>query len=551
MKHLVIILFVLTGYSCLAQIDEIKELIKDKPKTDRTAQWMCDTAFTFFRNDPAITEKIARLALQKANEWNVDTAKAKANHVIGISFWARDMYDIALTHYIEALKYYEKLDMERGVATINLNIGTIYDDLGDPERGKPYSLRSVELLEEIGDSVNLGRAYNNLGVLFGNIEGQRDSAIYYFEKCMPIRKAMEDYSGVARIYNNIADLYFHKEELMELSIADLNMATNSMELARSFIQEGEDDNLMATIMANTGKVHVLKGNYSLARAYLDTCKSLATKIDSKISMNLYHTYSCLMAQKIGDYEAALRHFEKATEIERELRSSTVSKQIDQLNIQYQTAKKEQELIELEKQTVEERAIRNIIIVTALAIILIIGLLLRNAYLKRKRDKLLHAIKTQKLNDEIEKKNKEISSYTLSFIQKNQLMEELKQQINELKKSSDPETNKQLNRINKIVANTYREEEEWKNFQITFEEMHDSFFTRLKEVYPDLGNAELKLCALIRLNMNLKEAANVLGISPDSVKTARYRLRKKLGLKTEDNLVDFLLAFEREQVAILN
>ena len=79
-------------------------------------------------------------------------------------------------------------------------------------------------------------------------------------------------------------------------------------------------------------------------------------------------------------------------------------------------------------------------------------------------------------------------------------------------------------------------------------MHDGFFKDLKQAFPEVSNAELKLCALLRLNMNLKESAKILGIAVDSVKTARYRLRKKLGLKTEDNLVDFLIQFENKMAS---
>jgi len=77
----------------------------------------------------------------------------------------------------------------------------------------------------------------------------------------------------------------------------------------------------------------------------------------------------------------------------------------------------------------------------------------------------------------------------------------------------------------------------------FEQVHQHFFTRLKEACPDLSSAELKLCALIRLNLNMKESATILGISPTSVKTARYRLRKKLNLSQEESILDYLLKIE--------
>jgi DNA-binding CsgD family transcriptional regulator len=167
-----------------------------------------------------------------------------------------------------------------------------------------------------------------------------------------------------------------------------------------------------------------------------------------------------------------------------------------------------------------------------------------------RNKRVVADKFIKLKEELNRKNVEISSYTLNFIQKNEIMEELKNQINELRKQSDPTTNLRLTRINRMVDETFRSEDEWETFRLTFEQMHNGFFSTLKQSFPEITNAELKLCALLRLNMNLKESAKILGISPDSVKTARYRLRKKFGLITNENLVDFLIKFE-EQNAIKN
>jgi len=72
-------------------------------------------------------------------------------------------------------------------------------------------------------------------------------------------------------------------------------------------------------------------------------------------------------------------------------------------------------------------------------------------------------------------------------------------------------------------------------------LNKNFYTRLKQKYPDISTNDLKICALIKLNLSIKEMASILNISPDSVKTARHRLRKKLQLNTEDNLTDFILS----------
>ena len=73
----------------------------------------------------------------------------------------------------------------------------------------------------------------------------------------------------------------------------------------------------------------------------------------------------------------------------------------------------------------------------------------------------------------------------------------------------------------------------------FEQVYEVFYKRLMEQFPDLTPGERKLCALLRLNVSSKDIAAITFQNPQSVDMARYRLRKKLNLTGEDNLVDFL------------
>lgn len=95
---------------------------------------------------------------------------------------------------------------------------------------------------------------------------------------------------------------------------------------------------------------------------------------------------------------------------------------------------------------------------------------------------------------------------------------------------------------RLVDYSFSVDKDWKDFKICFEQVHHEFFTKVKETHPDLSSSELKLCALIRLNVNLRESSTVLGISPESVKTTRYQLRRKSNLEEESNLTDHFLTF---------
>ncbi|HQI43417.1 MAG TPA: hypothetical protein PK949_04790, partial [Dysgonamonadaceae bacterium] len=67
--------------------------------------------------------------------------------------------------------------------------------------------------------------------------------------------------------------------------------------------------------------------------------------------------------------------------------------------------------------------------------------------------------------------------------------------------------------------------------------------KLKEKYPALTPADLRLSALLRLNYSSKEIAQMLHLTPRGVEAARYRLRKKLALESEENLIEFMINFK--------
>ena len=104
---------------------------------------------------------------------------------------------------------------------------------------------------------------------------------------------------------------------------------------------------------------------------------------------------------------------------------------------------------------------------------------------------------------------------------------MKNKIQFLKKTDRTEFSNKLNSLIRILDANKFVDRDWEEFKIFFEQVHTDFFTKMKSSYPDLSSAELKLCALARLDLNIKEASNILSISPESVKTSRYRLRKKI------------------------
>ncbi|MDA3942912.1 MAG: helix-turn-helix transcriptional regulator [Bacteroidetes bacterium] len=77
------------------------------------------------------------------------------------------------------------------------------------------------------------------------------------------------------------------------------------------------------------------------------------------------------------------------------------------------------------------------------------------------------------------------------------------------------------------------------FFSNFEKLYPDFRQSLQKIIPDITANELKLCALLRLNLSSKEVSQILNITPASVNKARYRIRKKIGLDSKEDLFVYL------------
>lgn len=153
------------------------------------------------------------------------------------------------------------------------------------------------------------------------------------------------------------------------------------------------------------------------------------------------------------------------------------------------------------------------------------------------------LKNAQLQSEIDFKNQELTSSAMNLIQKNKLLSTIKNSLKSLTNDSiTPEMQAQLNRLVRSIDKDLEGVENWSAFAENFDQVHGKFITRLKESFPELTAQEIKFSAYIRMNLNTKEIANLLGISVRGVEIGRYRVRKKLGLARQDSLSDFLLRF---------
>jgi DNA-binding CsgD family transcriptional regulator len=157
------------------------------------------------------------------------------------------------------------------------------------------------------------------------------------------------------------------------------------------------------------------------------------------------------------------------------------------------------------------------------------------------EKEIVKLRNEKLETEIDHKNKELASSAMHLVQKGELLSKIKDELTRLKKTpATDDGGEELNKLVRILREEDKMDQGWEQFAFHFDRVHSDFLAVLKEYYPQLTANEQKLCAYLRMNLSTKEIAGLMNISVRGVEISRYRLRKKLQLPTETNLFQFLL-----------
>lgn len=151
-----------------------------------------------------------------------------------------------------------------------------------------------------------------------------------------------------------------------------------------------------------------------------------------------------------------------------------------------------------------------------------------------KEQQMMQIKNDQLKFDIESKNRELAISTMSVIKKNELLNNIKK---ELQNTKSKDNNKPVLRL---IDKNLNDADDWSFFEEAFNNADKNFMKKIKKIHPSLTPNDLRLCAYLRLNLSSKEIANLLNISTRSVEIKRYRLRKKMELAHNTSLVNYIL-----------
>lgn len=535
-------IFHLTVLSFLAyanpRIDSLKyELFSYTAEDEVKVELLNNLGYEYWIINPVQSIIYGQQAKALAEILRDSSGLAFSNRVIGVAHWARGSYDRGLEYLLDGLSLYKNLNDTLGEANCLMNIGLIYSDRWDNDLSLQYYFEALKLFEQIGASNRSATTYVKLATVFIRQEKYVE-ANEILERAVFIHGTDKFKYGMSEILNRFGVL---KTAMNQYDSAFLYL-NHSLELSKK-IQD-----IDGITKNNIDLADVAFGTDQIDKAenFLNDALKSAKEIQSHKWLKEVFDRLQQIARKRGDLEKAIVYYDQYIQERDSIFNLQTLNNISRLESELATAEqrrqlnvKENEIAILEKESQIQQTRILVLIIVIAAVIVLATLIVRNRQLSAQRKEQMAMKEADEAKQELEFKNRELVSYTVNFVQKNQLFDELMDSVSEMKQNSSDESRKILLGMERTINRHLQIDRDWEDFKMRFENLHTGFFDKILAREPSLTGNDLKLCALAKMNFSIKEISEMMGISTESVKTARYRLKKKLELPGDMSINDFI------------
>jgi tetratricopeptide (TPR) repeat protein len=472
---------------------------------------MGEILFHFGQYSPAFEQLLAAENIFRVQNAEVNLAKTLS--ALGKTYFYNQQPEASYKAFDESFSLFKKRNDIHGMALTLAEIGRLHEKMERYDSAENYQRRALLLEAENEDPNTLAQIYENIGSI---MEDQRryDSAGWYYR---------------------LSDLLYEKTGN---SIARIEVINNQGDILRK-----------------TGRVFE-------SLDYTRRALQLSLLLQEKYQTNSAYRDLAKCFQLLNQYDSGYFYLELSRDLLTELYFGENSKQIAIMQVLSDTERKNTAIIRL----TTERRLNITLAIASISVLLLLSLLaavtISRQRLKIKneraiREKAREVYQSQKdlmeleirnknleetqLKKELETKTNALSSQLLHLIQKNELLEGLKADLSDLLKEESRTPKKQLRQLLNKINLSFSQDQYWDAFRLVFDQVHQSFFEKLLLICPELSATELRMLSLLKMNLNSTEMATLLGITPDSLRVTRYRVKKKLQLDTGESLTSFIQA----------
>ena len=454
---------------------------------------------------------------------------------IGNRYIEKDNYAEAMRFYLEGINLSNKRGEKHKLPNLLNNLGIVYLNINKPQQALDLYSEALELFAEQHDTMNVAGTTANIGSIYIQM-GQYDIAEKYYNDGYQLFKESGNIEGMAHAQLKIGLLKMMQQEYdsaashLEYSLLLQKQLDITLSGSKSFF--------IAETYINLGIVYLNLNETMRAGEFLEKGYLIVKNSQHYRLISLSTQYLSKYYQRINNPGLALNYALIHNQYSDSIYNEESIRKLTQLEMQHQFDIKQSEdeaRQMLESRAQERKNLIYFIISGSLLFLLIIAILLLRLEKAKKRKS---DVERKNLTDQLDHANKELTTYVMYLLRKNEFITSIAEKL-KLTKPVIKNENKQVisDLIKELESNSGMVS--WEEFEVRFQKVYTGFYKKLNTMFPDLSPNELRLCAFFRLNMTTKEISAITYQSINSITVARYRLRKKLGLNTNEHLVTFL------------
>ena len=460
----------------------------------------------------------------------------KDNQYLTYVLTERGTYYIMQNNYPKALEYYLKTyKMNSGNTVedsmrINANIANVYLQMNMPDEALTYAETALEAAYSFGRKSEICLQLQLMGDIYYK-KGNDDRTRFYYNKGLAYARQSKHPLVLSEMLDTFAGYYQDKENYKK---------------ANSYLLEAEKlgsiENF-TSIYLKLSKNYEERGIKDSAFYYAHKAVKLAKQRASPEHLLL--AFEMLMNFYDGEkeYDSAYFYSKKIYGLTDSIYNESRDKRFDNLKVQLETLEKENEINVLKFERFENKVRNRIFTIVAVSLLLTLVISFWAYRVTQRRKHLKLEERKKQLEKELEISQKKLSNHTLSMIQKNNVFEDIETELKGIRARCTGNIDPGLKKIQNEINLSRSLENDWSNFSSLFGELHSTFFSYFEKQHSELSDYELRLCALIKMKLTNKEIATMLNIEHKSVKMAKYRLKKKLGIGEAVTLSDFIARVE--------
>ncbi len=517
---------------------QLQEKIKKAKKNSERIEYMLSLAelqydFNFTASKQIIDEALTLIGSKKDSLSLKQLAKAYV--VKGVIKRREAAYPKAIEYYLKAKEIYENQNDIWHASDVLHNMAMVYRYQKEHAKAIPLYKKSISIKEGLNDIHGIAAGYNMMGVSYRQTK-RLDSALICYNKARELFTSIKSTDDVQRVNNNMVGVYLSlKKDQEAISFVLKNI---------SYAKLHHKKYSLSTSYRNASNVYKRIKEYHTSLIYIDSSLQIANKEGFKSLISKGYLRKSFLHSKLENYKEAYNEYRIFNKHSDSIFNIENIKKVQALELNYKFNQEKREIELLTKVEASKKVLYKILFIVTILGGIVIGFLFylnskaRSRVLKEKLEK--EQIQKELLNQKVKVSEEE----TKRLVADNTMRLEFKQELlDRIRKEIIPESSGKLkSTINSMVSELQLQittEGKLSGVQSKIEEINKGFDVKLRKLYPTLTKSEREICTLLRLNLSIKEIMIVRNASLDSVKSTRYRIRKKIGLSSGEELEAFI------------